>query len=342
MRAEIGEIIRWFAQLGEREYPPVPGTLAMLDLERLKNDRDYGLKCLLTYMGARAHAPKGHVPAWIKVVARRSRDGGSFRELFSQFHQGKPNIPRNPMWDPQLDTVDVPACFEHVEKGELSTAFAKLKVRGAGHKIRAMFLRDLIVFTDADPANPHLWTITDHYLYCQPVDMWVGLVSDSLNDLPRELPLGVQGSASQYDLDDSEMMKACRMIKFALEADVSPLKLNQGVWFFAAYVAADEQRLKTLLSAKRVEALKEELELMRGFLPSDTLCGPLGEVLLQAKMLPEADQQALAKWLRAEVSDERKWQRSFAASRDRLGELADEGLAEYHAGQTQVLDPDKL
>ncbi len=73
------------------------------------------------------------------------------------------------MWDPQLDTVDVPACFEHVENGELSTAFVKLKVRGAGHKIRAMFLRDLIVFTNADPANPHSWTITD-YLYCQPVE----------------------------------------------------------------------------------------------------------------------------------------------------------------------------
>ncbi len=167
--------------------------------------------------------------------------------------------------------------------------------------------------------------------------MWVGLVSDSLNDLARELPLeGVQASASQYDLDDPDrMVKACRMIKLALEADVSPLKLNQGVWFFAAHVAADEQGLKTLLSAQRAEALKEELELMRGFLPSDTLSGPLGEVLLQAKMLPEADQQALANWLRAEVSDERKWQRSFAASRDRLGGLADEALGEYRSGQTQ-------
>jgi hypothetical protein len=59
-------------------------------------------------------------------------------------------------------------------------------------------------------------------------------------------------------------------------------------------------------------------------------------------MLPQVDQQALAKLLTAGASDERKWQRSFAASRDRLGELADEGLAEYRAGQTQVLDPDKL
>jgi hypothetical protein len=210
------------------------------------------------YIGAGAGAAKGYVPAWIKVVAKRSRDGAtaSFRELFSNFYQGKANIPRNPMWDQQLAAINVPACVEHVENGELSSAFVKLKVRGARHKIRVLFLRDLIVFTDADPANLHSWTITDHYLYCQPVDVWVGLVSDSL----------------KYDLDDPEtMVKACRMIKLALEADVSPLKLNQGVWFFAAYVAADEQRLKTLLSARSAEALEEELQLMRGFLPSDFL-----------------------------------------------------------------------
>jgi len=216
--------------------------------------------------------------------------------------------------------------------------------QGSQTQDKGVVLRDLIVFTDADPANPHSWTITDHYLYCQPVDVWVGLVSDSLNDLDRELQLeGVQTLASQYDLDDPDtMVKACRMIKLALEADVSPLKVNQGVWFFAAQVAADEQRLRTLLSARSAEALEEELQLMRGFLPSDTFSGPLGEVLLQARMVPQVDQQALAKLLTAEASDERKWQRSFAASRDRLGELADEALGEYRSGQTQVLDPDKL
>jgi hypothetical protein len=40
---------------------------------------------------------------------------------------------------------------------------------------------------------------------------------------------------------------------------------------------------------------------MRGFLPSHTFAGPLGEALLQAKALPESDQQALPKWLRAEI-----------------------------------------
>jgi hypothetical protein len=90
--------------------------------------------------------------------------------------------------------------------------------------------------------------------------------------------------------------------------------VNQGVWFFPSYVVADKQRRRELLSDGCAD-LKNELEGVRGFLPS---------------------------WLTAEVSDEQKWQRSFAASRDRLGELADEALAEYGAGQTQELDPDKL
>lgn len=348
MRAEIVEIIQWFAQVGEREYPPVPGTLAMLDLERLRSDREYGLKCFLTYMAARAGAPKGYVPAWIKAVSKRPRDGGSFRELFKEFCGGRANEKRNPMWEQeQLATINVPACVEHVKNGELSSAFAKLKVRGAGHKIKAMFLLDLAVFTDAEPqvnAEQSDWTLADHYLYCQPVDMWVGLVSDLFKDLDGELPQALPESASQYDLNDEpeKMVKACRMINLALKAGVSPLKLNQGVWFFGAYVAADEQRLKTLLSAKRVDALKEELELMRGFLPADTLSPPWGDLLVRAKMLPQADQRALAERFTAEISDEHNWQRSFAASRVRLGELADEALAEYRAGRTQVLDPDKL
>jgi len=159
--------------------------------------------------------------------------------------------------------------------------------------------------------------------------MWVGLVSECLRHLDEELPFAASRMpASHYELDRQTMELACRMIKLALGAGVSPLKLNQGVWFFAAHVAGDKQRVKMLLSARRAEALEEELQLMRGFLPSDTFVSPLGEALLQAKELPEADLEYLAKWLKAEVSDERRWQRKFAVSRDQLGELADEALEE--------------
>ncbi len=40
MNTEIVKMIQWFAEVAEREYPQVPGTLTMLDLQRLKRDRD--------------------------------------------------------------------------------------------------------------------------------------------------------------------------------------------------------------------------------------------------------------------------------------------------------------
>jgi hypothetical protein len=46
-------------------------------------------------------------------------------------------------------------------------------------------------------------------------------------------------------------------------------------------------------------------------------------LVLQARMLPEADQPALARLLAAEISDEREWHHRFEASRPQLSELAD-------------------
>jgi hypothetical protein len=43
-----------------------------------------------------------------------------------------------------------------------------------------------------------------------------------------------------------------------------------------------------------------------------------------------------------ELEDERRWDRSFANSQDALARLADEALAEHHAGRTEPLDPDTL
>jgi hypothetical protein len=112
----VFEIIQWFARVGDREYPSVPGTLAMIDLARLKRDRDYGLKCFLTYMGARKDAPKGCTSAWIKAVGQRPQSA-ALRELFKRFYHDKANEDRNPMWDEaNLAAIDVPACVESVKK----------------------------------------------------------------------------------------------------------------------------------------------------------------------------------------------------------------------------------
>lgn len=62
----------------------------------------------------------------------------------------------------------------------------------------------------------------------------------------------------------------------------------------------------------------------------------------EASRLPQKEQDAFARILLEELASERRWEELFAGSHDLLGQLADEALAEHHAGRTEELDPRKL
>ena len=62
----------------------------------------------------------------------------------------------------------------------------------------------------------------------------------------------------------------------------------------------------------------------------------------EASKLSQQEQDAVAAWLLAELASERRWDDAFSRSAGQLAQLAGEALAEYHAGQTELLDPDKL
>lgn len=68
----------------------------------------------------------------------------------------------------------------------------------------------------------------------------------------------------------------------------------------------------------------------------------LEEAFRAAAQLPAADQDVLAEIILAELSSEVEWDRQFAATADQLAALADEAHAEYVAGRTEPLDPDRL
>jgi hypothetical protein len=68
----------------------------------------------------------------------------------------------------------------------------------------------------------------------------------------------------------------------------------------------------------------------------------LEEVLRQVAKLPEAEQDALAEAIRAEIGAEKDWDKSFAGSLDVLERLADEAIADHRAGRTKPIDPDKM
>jgi len=68
----------------------------------------------------------------------------------------------------------------------------------------------------------------------------------------------------------------------------------------------------------------------------------LEKAFVEASKLSEQEQDTFAAWILEELASERRWEKAFADSTDVLARLADEALAEHHAGQTQVLNPDTL
>ena len=62
----------------------------------------------------------------------------------------------------------------------------------------------------------------------------------------------------------------------------------------------------------------------------------------RVSQLPEADQDALARLLLAEIEADRQWDEALSKSPEKLGKLADEAWAEHEAGRSEPLDPQSL
>ena len=68
----------------------------------------------------------------------------------------------------------------------------------------------------------------------------------------------------------------------------------------------------------------------------------LEKAFAEAAKLPDDEQNAFAKLILELLESERRWDEMFDGSADALAQLAEEALQEYHAGQTEELDPDNL
>jgi hypothetical protein len=68
----------------------------------------------------------------------------------------------------------------------------------------------------------------------------------------------------------------------------------------------------------------------------------LEEAFRKATALPDAEQDALAAAILADLEDERKWTEAFANSQGLLAELAEEAHADHLAGRTTPLDPQRM
>jgi hypothetical protein len=72
----------------------------------------------------------------------------------------------------------------------------------------------------------------------------------------------------------------------------------------------------------------------------DVMTEQLTAVFAEASQLPPEQQDALAAIILNEIDADRQWEELFARleSHEFLGRLADEALAEHHAGRTRRLD----
>lgn len=61
----------------------------------------------------------------------------------------------------------------------------------------------------------------------------------------------------------------------------------------------------------------------------------LEQAIAQIRILPEAEQDAIAELVLAEIDAERKWEAAIAKSPDKLAKLADQAWREHEAGQSQ-------
>ncbi len=68
----------------------------------------------------------------------------------------------------------------------------------------------------------------------------------------------------------------------------------------------------------------------------------LQQAFTEAAKLPTAEQDLLESRLLAELAAENDFDEAIARSSDKLADLAREALAEYRAGLTEELDPERL
>lgn len=257
----VRNAIQWFAQIGQTQLRE---TWVGTDPRQLRADPIYGLKCFLLYANQRENCPRGYAVAGIKAVEVCRRDNRPLTELaliFEDLYHGKKNRRLMPVLDPKISNLDVPDIVAQVEAGHLSTAFDAINVRGAAHKIKSFFLRDIAIATSADSRS---WTPSDQYIYCQPVDTWVQTAVECLAKLIPEEPR-ISPPRRYLGLSRANKKLATLLIQLSLEAGVSPLHVNHGVWYFARHAVEDKGQLQRLLERCDLETLQQELSLMSGF-----------------------------------------------------------------------------
>ena len=256
------QLLSWFASLGER-YIEKYLSPENIDRARLLTDECYGLQQFLyRWAYERSGAPRGFRIAAVKAVAHSWPNTDSIPASFLHFYHGPPNRRLNPALDPRLAALRVPAVVQQVHDSNVRQAFISISVNGVAHKIKSFFIRDLISLYGVDVSG---FSAEDH-LYCQPIDIWIRETVGNLT-LPQVDVAAPKSVERLLALSPADLDAATRLIAASLDAGVSPLKVNQGIWYFCSNAIGDRVRLGEVLAAGNLDDMHEELRLIADFMP---------------------------------------------------------------------------
>lgn len=106
--------------------------------------------------------------------------------------------------------------IDKIGKGNLKNVYKEIRsIRQIGDKTASLFLRDVVTIFKLEN-KVHL----DDYVLLQPVDTWVRKISKRLNLAPS-------------DISDEKLKR--NLVNICLKNGVSPIKLNQGIWYLGSF-----------------------------------------------------------------------------------------------------------
>lgn len=231
--------------------------LSNIDKNRLFEKSYMEKVFFLNYAYERANGPKGFKVISVKILEDLKFDKNlNLKETFINYYysnKDKLNVNHNPILDDKIKSFDINSIIKNISNGSLEEAFNQLELKGIGHKIRSLFIRDILFLLDKEKM---ILKNLEKSIYTFPIDFWV---RKTLNCLIKPNKSYKDIKRSNYgNLTKSDFMLAAETIEQCFQYNISPICANMGIWFFASNIVADEKRLGELLH-KGPEEMENEM-----------------------------------------------------------------------------------
>lgn len=165
----------------------------------------------------------------------------------------KLNEKANPIMDKAILSFNPQNTVNLVKQEKIKDAFDSIKLKGLGHKIKSLFLRDMsLLYSDKKSFS------IEEFLYLFPIDVWI---KEFLLVLNIEKMEKYPDEKSYDNLSKKDRELGFDFINYCMKNHLDIRKLDAAIWFYCAKVIGSKERLKYLLKKDSVDVLKEEWQL---------------------------------------------------------------------------------